>query len=446
MSINSSTSESNEMGFALSAQDISRMDQIVRSYASDKTFMGTVLVAHGPEILFSKGYGSANVEWDIPNKPSTKFRVGSITKQFTAASILLLAERGLLKVDDLLKDHLAGVSKHWDRITIRHLLTHTSGIPNFIKSPEYPSQQPFSLTVEEVVALFANKPLDFAPGEKWNYSDSGYIVLGHLIEKLSRSTYKTFLHENIFKPLGMNDSGYESNETILPQMASGYVYSDDLTNAPFSHVSLLFAAAGLYSTTIDLLRWEQSLFGGKVLAPASLELMCTPNKNNYACGLWVHASAGHKVIEHGGGIAGFNSLLSYYPDNDLTIAVLANVNGQDAYEVSGKLASVAHGEQVQLISERKEVAVSRDDLTAYAGVYQLAPGVNFNVTVEESQLMVQLSGQPKLPLFAESENRFFLKIVDAQVEFIRDETGVVVALELQQAGQKQKALRKNENA
>jgi hypothetical protein len=229
-------------------------------------------------------------------------------------------------------------------------------------------------------------------------------------------------------------------------MASGYVYSDGLTNAPFTHLSLLFSAAGLYSTTIDLLRWERGLFGGKLLSRSSLELMCTPYQNNYASGLWIHTSGdGHKVIEHGGGIAGFNGILSYYPGEDLTIVVLSNISGQDPYEISGSLASVAHGEQVKLISERKELSLSPDALAVYAGVYQLTPSINLSVTVDNHQLMIQLSGQPKLPLFAESEDRFFLKIVDAQVQFTRDEAGAVVGLELHQAGQKQKASRTDGN-
>src|ERR1700680_80387 len=184
-------------------QDVSRMDQIMQSYASAKTFMGTVLVARGGEILLGKGYGMANLEWDIPNAPSTKFRLGSVTKQFTAASILLLEERGKLKVEDPVKKYMPDAPAGWDKVTIRHLLTHTSGIPSFTGFPEYRKIEPFETTPEKEVALFRDKPLEFAPGEKWNYSNSGYVLLGYLIERISGQPYEKFVQENIFTPLGM---------------------------------------------------------------------------------------------------------------------------------------------------------------------------------------------------------------------------------------------------
>jgi CubicO group peptidase (beta-lactamase class C family) len=158
------------------AQDVSRMDQVVQSYVSNKTFMGSVLVARGDKVLLSKGYGSANLEWNIPNSPVTKFRLGSVTKQFTAASILLLEERSKLKTDDPVKKFMPDAPAAWDEITIFHLLTHTSGIPSFTSFPDYRSQKPFAATPEKLVARFRDKPLDFQPGEKWSYSNSSRQV------------------------------------------------------------------------------------------------------------------------------------------------------------------------------------------------------------------------------------------------------------------------------
>src|SRR5580704_11233234 len=176
-------------GFCL-AQDIdSRMDQIVQSYVVDKQFMGSVLVARGDHVLFSKGYGSANLEWQVPDTPSTKFRLGSITKQFTAASILLLEERRKLKVNDPVKKYLPDAPAAWDKITIFHVLTHTAGIPSFTSFPDYRSQEPFDTTPEKLVARFRDKPLDFEPGEKFSYSNSGYVLLGYLVEKISGQSY-----------------------------------------------------------------------------------------------------------------------------------------------------------------------------------------------------------------------------------------------------------------
>src|SRR5262249_41472895 len=163
---------------------------------------GSVLVARGSDVLFSKGFGSANLEWQIPDTPTTKFRLGSVTKQFTAASILLLEERGKLKVDDPVKKYLPNAPAAWDKMTIYHVLPHTAGIPNFTSFPEYPSTEALATTPEKLVERFRDKPLEFAPGEKWNYSNSGYVLLGYLIEKVSGQSYEKFVQDNIFTPLG----------------------------------------------------------------------------------------------------------------------------------------------------------------------------------------------------------------------------------------------------
>jgi len=402
------------------AQDASRIDQIVQSYVSAKTFMGTVLVARASEVLLSKGYGMANLEWDIPNAPSTKFRLGSVTKQFTAASILLLEERGKLKVDDPVKKYMPDAPAAWDRVTITHLLTHTSGIPSFTGFPDYSQTEPFETTPEKLVARFRDKPLEFAPGEKWNYSNSGYVLLGYLIEKISGQSYASFVKENIFAPLGMQDSGYDSNFEIIRHRAAGYSPSKDgPRNAGFIHMSIPFSAGSLFSTTEDLLKWERGLFGGKVLSPRSLQKMTTPFLKDYAFGLSVRTTDGHKVIDHGGGIEGFNTHLAYYPEDQTTIIVLGNLNGP-ASEIAGKLGALTHGKPVTLTSERKEIAVPRKILEQYVGTYELQPKFNLVVTLEGDQLMTQATGQEKFPLFAESETRFFLKVVDAQVEFSGD--------------------------
>src|SRR5271170_7480261 len=204
------------------APDPARMEQVIQSYASKKQFMGSVLVARGGDILFDRSYGDANLEWDIPNSPSTKFRLGSITKQFTAASILLLEERGKLSVNDPVKKYIPDAPAAWDKITIFNLLTHTSGIPNFTSFPDYRSQEPFDTTPEKLVARFRDKPLDFQPGEKFSYSNSGYVLLGYLVEKVSGESYSKFVQENIFGPLGMKDSGYDLNSAIIPHRAAGY--------------------------------------------------------------------------------------------------------------------------------------------------------------------------------------------------------------------------------
>ena len=424
------------------AQDVARMDQVVQSYVANKTFTGSVLVARGHEILLSKGYGSANLEWNVPNSPDTRFRLGSVPKQFTAASILLLEERGKLKTDDPVKKLMPDAPAAWDKVTIFHLLTHTSGIPSFTSFPDYAAQEPFATTPEKLVARFRDKPLDFQPGEKWSYSNSGYVLLGYLVEKASGESYQKFVQENIFGPLGMKDSGYDSNSAIIPRRAAGYLPGKDgPVNAGFIHMSVPFSAGGLYSTTEDLLRWEEGLFGGKLLSAASLAKMTTPFKGYYACGLSVRTVSGHKVIDHGGGIEGFNTFLAYYPEDKLTVVAPANMNGDAPDGIVTRLAAVAHGEKVELPTERKEITVAPKILEQYVGTYELAPQIHMMITLEGGQLITQVSGQGKVPLFAISETKFFPRVVDAEIEFGKDDKGAVTYLVLHQGGRDMKAPR-----
>jgi CubicO group peptidase (beta-lactamase class C family) len=418
------------------APDAPRMEQVVQSYVSADRFMGSVLVARGSEIILDKGYGYANLEWEVPNSPSTKFRLGSITKQFTAASILLLEERGKLSVGDPVKKYMPDAPAAWDKITIYNLLTHTSGIPSFTGFPDYASLEPFPTTPEQLVKRFRDKPLDFQPGEKWSYSNSGYVLLGYLIEKVSGESYERFVQDNIFVPLGMKDSGYDSNSAIIPHRAAGYSPGPNgPENAGYINMTVPLSAGGLYSTADDLLRWEQGLFGGKLLSSASFQKMTTPFKNDYACGLGVHTANGRKVIEHGGGIEGFNTMLAYYPEDKLGVVVLSNINGPSTGDIASKLAAVAHGEKVVLPSERKEVTVDPKVLDGYVGNYELAPKFILTVTREGARLVTQATGQPKVPIFAEGERDFFAKVVDAQITFVTDTHGRASELILHQGGQ-----------
>jgi len=396
------------------------MDQIVQSYATGQKFMGTTLVAREGRVLFSKGYGYANLEWNIANTPDTKFRLGSLTKQFTAASILLLEERHKLSVDDPVKKYVPDAPAAWDKITVRNLLTHTAGIPNFTGFPDYRKLEPFSTTAGELVARFRDKPLDFQPGEKFNYSNSGFVLLGYMIEKITGESYEKFVTENLFQPLGMKDTGYDSNTKIIPRRAEGYsVNPNGYVHAGFIDMSVPHAAGALYSTTEDLLRWEQGLFGGKLLQSGSLQKMTTPFLSGYAFGLGVDIAGGHKRISHGGGIEGFNTVLEYYPEDKLTVVVLENsVGAAPPAEIAGKLAAIARGEAITLTSERKEITLSPDTLRRHVGAYQMPNGGPVMlITLEGGQLMSKLGNQQPVSIYPETETHFFLKVVDAQIDF-----------------------------
>ena len=420
---------------AEAAPSVSRMEQVIQTFVERKQFMGAVLVARGVEVLLDKGYGLANVELDVPASPKTKFRLGSVTKQFTAASILLLQERGKLNLKDPVKKYMPDAPVAWSKITIFNLLTHTSGIPNFTSFTDYGSREPFVTTPEELVARFREKELDFQPGEQWSYSNSGYVLLGYLIEQISGESYAQFVKENIFKPLGMADSGYDSNSAILQNRASGYAAGPNgLVNAGYVNMTVPFSAGGLYSTTEDLLRWEQALFGGKLLSAASLKEMTTPFKNDYACGLEVRTVNGHQVIDHGGGIEGFNTFLAYYPEDKLTVIVLGNVNGTAPRQIAQDLGTLAQGGNVTLASERREVSIDLKIFDGYVGTYQLAPNFIIAVSRDGDHFITQATGQGQVEIFPEGDHDFFAKVVDAQITFLTDNQGRATELILHQNG------------
>jgi CubicO group peptidase (beta-lactamase class C family) len=422
--------------------DTDRMDQVTRYYVDIRQFMGSVLVARGDEVLFGKTYGSANLEWNVAHTLDSKFRIGSITKQFTAAAILLLEERGKLKLDDPIGNYYPEAPAAWEKVTLRHLLGHTSGIPNYTNTPDFGRLSSWRATPAELVKPMADKPLEFPPGSEMRYSNTGYVLLGMAIEKASGSSYAAFLKQNLFEPLGMKDSGYDENAPILPKRAAGYTPAPGgMVNAIHVDMTTPFAAGALYSTVEDLLRWQRGLFGGKLLSKASLEKMTTQGKGNYGMGLSIREDSGRQVISHGGGIPGFNSQLSYYPASDLVVVALSNLNGPGADIVANKLGALAHGEAVVLMPERKSITLPAKVLEKYVGSYDFEPGRAMNVTLENGQLHCQVTGDGKFPIAAESETRFFPVPFEAQFEFRMDKKGKVTGMLLRHGSEEKFAKR-----
>lgn len=282
---------------------------------------------------------------------------------------------------------------------------------------------------------FRKKPLDFNPGTKWAYSNSGYVLLGRIVERVSGEKLAEFLDQNIFKPLGLVATGQDSNTEIVLRRAAGYVRtSTGLKNARFIELSNRYAAGDLCSTTDDLMRWQLGIFGGHVLSSASLEKMITPVMNNYAMGLFVTKNGDKKVISHSGGIAGFNTYMSYHPNAKISVIVLGNENGAAPEKIGRLLDVVAEGGTVQLPSERVEIVVPAEVLQRYVGTYRLADGWKFAVTREGDRLFLQGQGQAKGQIFPESETKFFRKSSDAEFEFTCDSTYAVTGVILHQDG------------
>lgn len=416
------------------AQDVDRMDRVVQASVDAGEFSGAVLVARDGRILFDRGYGLANREWNLTNDGDTVFRLGSVSKQFTAVAIMLLNERGAVDLDAPVKTYLPDAPAAWDGVTVRHLLSHTAGIPDFTRFDDYDALKTRPATLPDLIARFRDRPLDFEPGSRFAYSNSGYILLTAVVERAGGMAYADFVSTTLFAPLGMTATGYDTASTILPRRAAGYVTTDDgVANAPFVDMSIPQGAGGLYSTTRDLLKWEEGLFGGRVLRPRSLTLLTTPVQNDYAFGLISSQDGGHRIIRHNGAIEGFNSWLAHAEDGT-TVVVLGNLNGPGPDKLGPALMTLAHGGEVTLQDERRAIAVTPEALQAYVGTYQVAPTFAFTISVADGRLMARATGQQAFELFAEKTDGFFLEVFDAQITFVRDDTGAVTGLVLHQGG------------
>lgn len=302
------------------------LDQFLSEQANNQLFSGAVLVAQNGQILLSKGYGLADRTRQLPNTPQTRFRLGSVTKPFTALAILQLQAQGKLNVQDLICRYLTACPEAWQAITLHHLLTHTAGIPDLERLPEYAQIKTSPTTPLQTITLFQDKPLAFPPGTQWEYSSSGYILLGVIIEQVSGQSYEAFLQENIFTPLGMNDTGYEHDAATL---ATGYANATTVAD-PIA-MSIPFAAGGLYSTVEDLYRWEQALDTDELLPQPLLDLLFTPYAEipqadgaSYGYGWVISQQMGHRLIGHNGGIDGFVASLNRFVDDHVTIILLSN--------------------------------------------------------------------------------------------------------------------------
>jgi CubicO group peptidase (beta-lactamase class C family) len=364
--------------FTVTAQDkAAQIDQLLSKYNEYGQFNGSALVAEHGKIIFKKGYGQANMEWNIPNQPDTKFRLGSISKQFTAFLIVKLAEEGKIKLDKPITTYLPNYPKATgDKITVHNLLTHTSGIPNYTSFPNFGkdlSRNPF--TPEEFVKKFENLPLDFTPGEKFSYSNSGYFLLGYIIEKVSGKSYEQFLQEIILTPLKMTNTGYDHSDIILKNRAAGYEKQNKkIINAPYLDMSIPYAAGSLYSTVEDLFLWDQALYTNQLLSEKSMESLFKPYikawDDYYGYGWFIHeANNGDKgklkVIEHGGSINGFNTIISRVPA-DRNLVVLLNNTGETVLgEMNNAIRAILYSQPFN--QPKKSIALELLDVLSDKG-------------------------------------------------------------------------------
>lgn len=338
----------NTSGQTARAELFEKEDAYLRSEAATHFFRGAVLVGIDGKIVFEKAYGFGDEEWGVSNTIHTKFRIASLGKQFTAACILLLQERGRLNVHDPVSRYLSGLPTAWQAITVHQLLTHTSGIPNYTSSPEIGKLNRTGATPQQLIELVAGKPLDFIPGTNWSYSNTGYILLGMIIEKISGQSYAGFLKTNILEPLRMSDSGYDTARNIIKERASGYDMIDGhLANADFIDMSIPFSAGGIYSTAEDMYRWNEALTeNGKLLSLDSLKQMFTEypeavhEGQHYGYGVVIsRLKFGKLLYYHGGGVEGFSSSIQRYPNDRVCIVILSNLATYKPWELGDHIAS-----------------------------------------------------------------------------------------------------------
>lgn len=331
-----------------------QIEKLIQKYADYGQFSGSILVAEKGKVIFKKGYGLANMEWEVANSPITKFRIGSLTKQFTSMLIMQLVQENKIKLNTKITEYLPEYRNDTgDKITVHHLLTHTSGIPSYTGLPNFFKDiSRIHFSVDDFTKKYCSGDLQFEPGTTFKYNNSGYFLLGNIIEKVTGDTYEKALKKRIFEPVGMINSGYDTTKSILKNRASGYEKSlDGFSNAAFLDMSLPFAAGSLYSTVEDLYLWDRALYTEKLLNNKNKAIMFTPFLQNYAYGWGLtditidKNEEADKVasIGHSGGINGFHSLITRIIKDQHVIIQLNNTGGASLSEMRQEITKVLYG-------------------------------------------------------------------------------------------------------
>lgn len=405
---------------------------VQQSYPNDAPGAAVIVVQDG-NTVYRGAHGVANLELAVPLRAEHVFRVGSITKQFTAAAILLLADEGRLDVADPISKYLPAWQAQGHRVTIQHLLSHTSGIANYTELPDWRALMRSDVSVDQLIQTFQNKPFDFAPGERWKYDNSGYVLLGAIIEKVSGQTYADFLRTRIFAPLNMTNSGYENQARITPGRVAGYMRDGaQWRNADFVSMTHPYAAGALVSTVDDLARWNAAIENGALLKPSSWQRASTSfalpdgTLTRYGAG-WIIGRVGPAAtLEHGGGINGFNAYVLRAPAAHLYIAVLANASppGTPPQELAVKLAARV----LQVSVDAPRIAIPEKRLDEYAGRYLLDGGQVLTVSREQNRLYATRTDAERLELVPIGKDLFEERAHQARFRF-RREGGRIAALE-----------------
>ncbi|GAB5564322.1 MAG: hypothetical protein Wins2KO_13850 [Winogradskyella sp.] len=440
--------------FSFSQSYESKIDSIISLKYSTNEPGITVLVAKDGKVIYQKAIGKSNLELSIPIELNSVFQIGSITKQFTAVSILMLAEKGKLNIEDKIGKYIPEYAEVGKDISIHHLLNHTAGIKNKTLLSERYNGSRMDKSPKELITYFKDEPLEFIPGEKFKYSNAGYILLGQIIEKVSMQSYGEFIQENIFDKIGMTSSYFGDIRHSIPNLTKGYIIEqNEFINADYMNLSLAYSAGAILSTTEDLLKWQNALLSNTLLKESSIKQAMTPTLLNsgkripYGYGFRFSKLGNSPVIAHTGSTKGFTSIALFLPQENIYITALTNCNCKNVNNIVKQVAELLvpkpDSNKVTAVTktskkEKKAIAVPVEILNRYTGTYEVNPNVNLKIGLDNAnQLYLLAPGQTKrVELFAETQNLFFIKIVNAEITFNINEMNKVISLTMNQSGRK----------
>jgi CubicO group peptidase (beta-lactamase class C family) len=403
-----------------------KLDQLLSSKFKPTEPGCAVLIARKSEVIYKNAFGSANLELNVPIKPDMVFKIASITKQFTAVAILQLVEQGKISLQDSVQQYIKDFPAKGYRITIENLLTHTSGLKDYLQV-DYAAtnMERWDMEPRQIIDSFKNIPLEFEPGTKFTYSNTGYFLLGYIIEKISGKSYQAYILDNLLKPLGLKHTYFDTSNIVIPNRVNGYGKDGEvLRNADFWSPTIAYAAGGLLSNTEDLFKWHKGLYAYKILKEETLKKAFTSFKlkdgtsTGYGYGWYLKDAGGIKSIEHSGVINGFLSNEIYYPAEDVFITTLFNSDGWSVFELSIKISEWVLGKSFQ-----PDIKISDLLMNSYVGTYSLTIDTTRTViiTKENGHLVAAVSGATSFTLVFESETKFqFKSVLDAKCEFIKE--------------------------
>jgi len=408
-------------------------------------FQGSWLLAKGDSILAQGSRGMANLDANRPNTPETKFMIGSLTKSFTAIATMQLVEKGLIDLDKTISDYLSDYpTETGNEITVHHLLCHRSGIPDPLRNREFIARMGSPIEPAEIVSFFKDQPLDFQPGEKYEYSSANYVLLGLIIEAVSGQAWEDYIEVNICGTCGMLNTAVFKGYADREDVALGHSWSEHgggLSILPVIHPSFGYSAGALTSTVGDLFKLNLGLYSGSLLSPESIELMLTPHSPTYGYGWYVDDFGGHSLTGHGGGVPGISSLIQRWVDDSVCVVVLCNRSGLKTHTIANALAAIALDENVDMPVIKKPIDVKGDALTEYEGKYVRQSGEHVVISILNGVLNSQVSDGRPYQLLPESTDKFFLNHdMMTTITFIRDSTNTVNSYILAQAFERDTAI------